>query len=676
MRKLLGNLKLIAKIGILIPIIAIFLGTMSTINYISSSNELKKSIENEMSLLADDVTNSVENKIHLHNQLIHSVKSTIETADTIMSREQFKRYIEQLLPLNKETYGMGLWLEKDEANGEIFGPYAYKDGEKVIYTDVYQDPSYDFHTQEWYTNSLQSTEVVHTEPYFDESLGEMFISFGIQVVDGTKPIGVITGDYVIDSIQSIVSDVKIRDSGYAFLMDDSGKFLTHPDVEKVNNETIEDLLNIPVEQLSEEEKLIHAPINGEDYTVQYQQIDDMPWKLVLLVPTSELYSEVQATLYQQIIINVILILLIALIIYLLARYIRGEVQIMNEHLASLATGDLTQTMLIHTKDEFGEMAQYYNHSLEALGGMMKRILTESETVASTAEELTASVQEVNLSVTDVATSMQGVAENTMKQQEVSDQLESETTQLTADMHGVINTLESAVQHSATTSDIAADGSKQIRSFVNEIVYLHTQVENSAKLVSSLKNQSAQIEKMSQLISSITDQTNLLSLNAAIEAARAGEAGKGFAVVAGEVKALAEQTGHASQDIATLVHNIQSQINDVVTVMEQSRTIAHNGIESVQQAGVTFDTIANAIEDLKQSIEETSSNTTEAYGKLTEVTSKVHAISRQAMATNEHTLNVSAITEEQASTMNEMATASEQLAKFAQNLQEESGKFNV
>ncbi|WP_235616247.1 cache domain-containing protein [Lysinibacillus parviboronicapiens] len=276
MRKLLGNLKLMAKIGILIPIIAVFLGSMSMISYFSSSNELEKSIENEMSLLAEDVTNSVENKIRSHNQLIRSVKSTIETADTIMSREQFKRYIEQLLPLNKETYGMGLWLEKGEANGEFFGPYIYKDGEKIIYTDVYQDPSYNFHTQEWYTNSLQSTEVIHTEPYFDESLGEMFISFGIQVVDGTTPIGVITGDYVLDSIQFVVSDVKIRDSGYAFLIDDSGKFLTHPDVEKVNNETIQNLLNIPLEQLSDKEKLIHAAINGEDYTVKYKQINDMP----------------------------------------------------------------------------------------------------------------------------------------------------------------------------------------------------------------------------------------------------------------------------------------------------------------------------------------------------------------------------------------------------------------
>ncbi|WP_146548731.1 methyl-accepting chemotaxis protein [Rummeliibacillus suwonensis] len=676
MKKLLGNLKLILKIGILFPIITIFLAGMSIINYISASKELQKSIENEMALLADNVGNSVENKLHSHEQLIYSAKSSIESADKVMTREQFKQFAEQLLPSNKETYGMGLWLEKNAAGGKNFGPYVYKENEKMVYTNVYEKPSYAFHTQKWYTDSIQSSKITYTEPYFDQSLGKMFISFGVQVVKNSTPVGVITGDYVLDSIQSIVSDVKIRDSGYAFLMDNNGKFLTHPDAKKVNKETVQKFLKIPIEKFSKEKQLMETTIKGTNYTLQYEKIDGVPWKLVLLVPTKELYADVQGMVYQQIVVSIVLIVLIAIIIYLLARYMRGEVQVINKHLGHLATGDLTQTMSVATRDEFGEMAQYYNHSVEALRKMVKNILTESETVASTAEELTASVQEVNHSVTEVAISIQDVAENTNKQQVVSDQLESATTQLANEMTKVKNTLKNTVTHSAATSDLAVEGAKQISAFVDEFTHLHTQIEDSANLVSNLSDYSIKIEKMSQLISSITEQTNLLSLNAAIEAARAGEAGKGFAVVAGEVKELAEQTSQASQEIATLVHNVQNQINKASLMMEQSRSIAQNGLVSVQQAGVNFDTIAKAIMELKQTIEQTSFSTTNAYDKLTKVTFKVQEISKQAVATNDHTLNVSAITEEQASTMTEMATAAEQLAKLAQNLQEETGKFNV
>lgn len=676
MKKLLGNLKIMAKIGILIPIVIVFLGGMSFLNYLSVSHELESSIENEMSLLADDVTGSVESKLHAHIQLIYSAKTTIESADSMMTREQFIRYVQQLLPYNKETYGMGLWLEEDVAKGEIFGPYAYKEGEKIVSTDTYEDPAYHFHEQEWYRNSIHSNSIVHTTPYFDEALGEMFISFGTQIVKDSKPVGVITGDYVLDSIQSIVSDVQIRQSGYAFLIDDSGNFLTHPDVDKVNKETIQQFLNIPVEQLAEQKKLIQTTIDGNDFTLQYQQIQNMPWKLVLLVPTDELYSEVQAMLQQQIVISVVLIALITIIIYFLARYIRTEVKTMNTYLGYLATGDLTKQMAIHTKDEFGEMAQYYNESVEGLGSMIQRIVAETETVASTAEELTASVQEVNKTVTEVAVSMQNVAENTSSQQQVSGQLTGVTTQLGDDMKTAMDDLQEAVQQSVTTSHLATGGSQKIRAFVDDIVQLHAQVDSSANLVSSLKVQSAQIEQMSQLISAITDQTNLLSLNAAIEAARAGEAGKGFAVVAGEVKALAEQTSRASLDIAKVVLTIQDQMNEAVDMMEQSRKIAHQGIGSVQQAGTTFDTIASAIEGLQMTIRETSNTTADAFKNLQEVTAQVQMINQQAMATNDYTLNVSAITEEQASTMNEMAVASEQLAQLAQNLQEETAEFTV
>ncbi|GLC86918.1 methyl-accepting chemotaxis protein [Lysinibacillus piscis] len=676
MKKLLGNVKLIVKIGILIPIVAIALGGMSFFNYWKTSQELQGAIEHELSTLVDDVANSVDHKVSLHKQLIYSTKSVVESANSLMSREQFTQFVEPLLALNKETYGMGLWLEKDVADGEIFGPYVYKDGDKVVYTNTYEEPNYAFHQQEWYTKSVEASDVVHTAPYFDEALGELFISFGIQVKKQGEVLGVITGDYVLGSIQSIVSNIKIRESGYAVLIDDNGRFLTHPNVEKVNNDTIQELLQVPLEKFTADQKLMSVQMDGTDYIVQYKEMQGMPWKVVLFVPKGELYHEVQAMLYQQIIGSILLIVVIALIVFMLAHYIRKEVYTMNNYFGQLATGDLTQRITVHTKDEFGEMAQFYNDSVQTLHQTTKQILSETETVASTAEQLTASVYEVNQSVTEVAISMQTVAENTMKQQQVTEQLTTVADLLSKDMTEVVQVLEIATKQSFTTSTLATEGAQSIHIFASDIVQLHKQTEESVQLVHVLKEQSSQIEQMSQFISSITNQTNLLALNAAIEAARAGEAGKGFAVVAGEVKMLAEQTSQTSQSIAEMVGAIQYQMNETVHMMERSRQIAYNGITTVQQTETTFATIAKAIEQLKQLIDQMSTNTANAYTKLTDVTLKVQDISQQALITSDHTLNVSAITEQQASTMNEMASASEQLAQLALKLQEETSKFHV
>ena len=89
-------------------------------------------------------------------------------------------------------------------------------------------------------------------------------------------------------------------------------------------------------------------------------------------------------------------------------------------------------------------------------------------------------------------------------------------------------------------------------------------------VARLAVASREIGEIVQLIGGIAEQTNLLALNATIEAARAGDAGRGFAVVASEVKALARQSGGASQDIAGKVAAIQAEVAAAAAALAQIR----------------------------------------------------------------------------------------------------------
>jgi methyl-accepting chemotaxis protein len=87
------------------------------------------------------------------------------------------------------------------------------------------------------------------------------------------------------------------------------------------------------------------------------------------------------------------------------------------------------------------------------------------------------------------------------------------------------------------------------------------------VVEGLASGTQKIGEVVTLIQSIASQTNLLALNATIEAARAGEHGRGFAVVASEVKALANQTAQATEEISTQIQSIQAATNEAVSAIQ-------------------------------------------------------------------------------------------------------------
>ena len=174
-------------------------------------------------------------------------------------------------------------------------------------------------------------------------------------------------------------------------------------------------------------------------------------------------------------------------------------------------------------------------------------------------------------------------------------------------------------------------------------------------VQNLAQAAARIGEVVQLISSIASQTNLLALNATIEAARAGDAGRGFAVVASEVKALANQTAKATDDITSQIDSIQQS--------------TEGAVGAIQRIGRTISEMSEIASAISAAVEEQRAATQEI----------AHSVQQAALGTSEVSTNVAALEGATASTgsaAGQVLSAAGELSHQSGALESEVGQFLV
>lgn len=575
---------------ILCSLVSTFIcGAISIVNSVSTSYEDSQqemqlkcvSQSDELDTMMQNVSQSVE--------MVYSIAvAKLEHAASFRtSRDYVDTYIKQMLPIlmqsAQNTKGAltayirynpefteptsGLFLTRDNSDSEF---------ESVTPTDFSMyDPS-DVEHVGWYYIPVQNGKETWMEPYLNSNIGVYMISYVIPIeVDG-ESIGIIGMDIDFSEFTDTIDSLSIFDSGYGFLVNESGKVMYHKDLEIGSNLADADSgLQSVVDALGNEqteETAVSYTYQGKDKVMYYKTLEN-GMKFVLTAPKTEL-QEKSRQLAKQIFGGAAFAMILTIIIgtvlgFTITKPITQIDGIVKQTAEFEFASNPANQHLYKRKDETGRMAISLHNMRKNLRQMVANIRHVYTDLKNTTEQLsdtTKRVREMSSVNTDTTQELAAAMEETAATMETVNTTVSDIKERATDIERYS---KEGRESSVEVKERAGQLKLKTQAASEKTVQMYENVQQKTEAAMEQAKAVEKINQFTQAILEISSQTNLLALNASIEAARAGEAGKGFAVVAGEIGTLAAQTSTTVGSINEIIAEVNQAVANMTGCLKES-----------------------------------------------------------------------------------------------------------
>ncbi len=313
-----------------------------------------------------------------------------------------------MLEGNKEIYAAALAFPeyKYSPDKKYYAPYICKLGDSLNYMNIGAD-NYNYYQMEWFSSPFQSGKACWSEPYFDKGAGNtMMITYSVPIyktINGKRELyAVLTADVSLDWLDKFMGNIKIYNSGYAFIISKSSRFVTHPKKELLIKETAISLAErmprfnflkaISQKMIAGDTGLIEENFvnysNQKDSWLAYAPIIANGWAAGFVYPIDEFMSDVTALNNRLLLLSIIALVSLLAVIILVSKSIAKPIKLLTKATEKISTGDyFVKLPKIDSQDEVAKLNNSFDSMIQTLNSTINDLKHTSEALAESNSNL-------------------------------------------------------------------------------------------------------------------------------------------------------------------------------------------------------------------------------------------------------------------------------------------------